>query len=109
MLFGNRIVDHFVLCVRDLAEAVNRFDIDYGVKAHLGGRHLTQGTHNAIIKIGDQIYLEILAPDPENLDHKGSRWMGIDLITNIPIITRWCLNTPYLIEDSKTLKKKIRI
>jgi hypothetical protein len=52
-----------------------------GVKPVIGGRHLLHGTKNALINLGNQCYLEILAKDEENPTFKGTRWMGIDLIT----------------------------
>ena len=36
-----------------------------GVRPVEGGQHPNFGTHNAVVSLGDAVYLEILAPDPE--------------------------------------------
>ncbi len=51
--------DHGVIAVRDLAEAITRFQrLGFGVSP--GGRHTGRGTYNAIIRLGLD-YLELLS------------------------------------------------
>lgn len=35
------------------------------MRASPGGRHIRWGTHNALLSLGDGVYLELIAPDPE--------------------------------------------
>jgi len=97
-----REIDHIVYCVPDLEEGVNYISNLFGVKPVIGGAHLTKGTKNALLNLGNKCYLEILAIDHDNVDFKGLRWMGIDLIRE-PKITRWSLKSNTLKSDSKIL------
>ena len=100
----SRKIDHIVYCVYNLEEAINNLENKLGVKATIGGAHLTQGTKNALISLGDECYLEILAIDESNTDIKAPRWMGIDVLQSSKI-TRWALKTKDITQDSKTLQQ----
>ena len=58
-------IDHFVYAVPNLEEARDYLENLLGVRPCLGGRHPEYGTHNAQLSLGSEIYLEIMAPDPE--------------------------------------------
>ena len=49
-----------------------------GVRAAPGGQHPGRGTRNALIALGPDSYLEILAPDPAQPAPPGGRWFGVD-------------------------------
>jgi len=104
MQLGTRKLDHLVYCVPDLDEAIKDFKDNYGLQINLGGKHTHQGTMNAILKIGNACYLELLAIDLDNPNFKSARWMGIDLIET-PRLTRWCLATDNIEADASTLKR----
>jgi len=104
IIMSQRKIDHLVYCVPNLGQGIIDIENKLGVKAIIGGAHLTQGTKNALINLGEDCYLEILAIDKSNIDIKPPRWMGIDLIQSAKI-TRWALKTQDIIKDSKNLKK----
>ncbi|MBK8051884.1 MAG: VOC family protein [Saprospiraceae bacterium] len=95
--------DHIVYAVPDFDLALSYLEMKLGVKPVIGGRHLLHGTKNALINLGNQCYLEILAKDEENTTFKGTRWMGIDLITK-PMITRWAVKSMDIDKGSAILK-----
>jgi hypothetical protein len=56
--------DHFVVGINDLETGIDQFEALTGVRAVAGGVHPHIGTCNALLSIGEQSYLEIIAPDP---------------------------------------------
>jgi len=98
-----RDIDHIVYSVKDLEAACNDLEKRLGVRPVFGGYHRTQGTKNALLHLGGQIYLELLAVDESNTKIEAPRWMGIDLIDQ-PQITRWALKSSHLESDSSCLK-----
>ena len=53
-------IDHVILGIDDLDRGVKAFEAATGVKPVYGGKH-PGGTHNALVSLGEGIYLEILA------------------------------------------------
>lgn len=102
-----REIDHIVYAVDDLEKGMLHIQELTGVSPVYGGRHLSKGTHNALINTGKGSYLEIISVDPENLEIKSNRWMGVDRI-NRPMIMRWCLKSKDLLLDQKVLKANDR-
>ena len=83
------MLDHLVYLVPGLEAAMARF-ATLGLPFSPGGRHLTRGTHNALLRLGPRSYLELLAVDPTT-DISPPRWMGIDL-GNLPRLSRWAVH-----------------
>ena len=104
MNIGKRQIDHIVYCVHDLEAAVVQFSEVYGVHPVMGGRHLNRGTHNAIVNLGNECYLEILAVDDNNTAVTRDRWMGIDYLKE-PKMTRWSLRSDNLKQDLLAIEK----
>jgi hypothetical protein len=84
-------VDHLVWGGRDLEQEIDRLHALIGVRATPGGRHIGQGTWNALIGLGPTMYLELIAPDPSQPPPAGPRWFGLDHLTTPRLIT-WAAN-----------------
>ncbi len=54
-----------MLGISDLSVGIAELEQKIGVRAEFGGRHPHHGTHNALASLGEGVYLEIIAPDPE--------------------------------------------
>lgn len=85
-------IDHIAYAVLDLEQACEKLEQRLGIRPVFGGYHRTQGTKNALLHLGGQIYLEILAIDHSNTAIQSARWMGIDLIKT-PKVTRWAMQS----------------
>lgn len=57
-------LDHLVVAAQTLEVGARYLEARLGVRLQPGGRHLAQGTHNLLLRLGE-VYLELIAPDPE--------------------------------------------
>ena len=81
-------IDHLVYAVPDLELGIAEIEQLIGVKPVIGGQHMGRGTWNALIALGPDCYLEIIAPDPAQPDPTHPRWMGVDYVKK-PGLVRW--------------------
>ena len=85
-------IDHLVYAGRDLIEALDMATITLGVEAEPGGQHLGLGTRNYLVNLGNQAYLEIIGPDPDQPEPEQPRPFGIDELED-PRLVAWAVRT----------------
>ncbi|NDV00999.1 VOC family protein [Pseudoroseicyclus tamaricis] len=91
-------LDHLVILANDLEAGVAHAEASLGLRPQPGGRHVRFGTHNALLSIGEGLYLEVLAPEPE-AQHPGKpRWLGLEGFDGPPRLANWVCATDDLDE-----------
>ena len=68
-------VDHIIVVVGDLRDGSRQFQEMTGVEPVFGGRHTGAGTQNALVGLGPQSYLEILAPQIDGELRESAEWL----------------------------------
>lgn len=71
-------IDHLVYGTQDLEAAVEDVASLLGIRPVPGGQHVGLGTRNYLVGLGGSTYLEIIGPDPDQLDPISPRPFGID-------------------------------
>jgi Glyoxalase-like domain len=84
------LIDHLVYAAPDLPAAVAEVEGRFGVLAQAGGKHDGSGTHNALLALGAQTYLEIIAPDPGQPTPPMPRPFGVDGLRRSALVS-WAL------------------
>ena len=84
------LIDHLVYAAPDLPAAVAEVEGRFGVLAQAGGKHDGSGTHNALLALGAQTYLEIIAPDPGQPTPPMPRPFGVDGLRRGALVS-WAL------------------
>jgi catechol 2,3-dioxygenase-like lactoylglutathione lyase family enzyme len=71
-------LDHIAVVAPDLDAGVAWVRETLGVDMPAGGRHPEMGTHNRLVGLGPDVYLEVIAVDPEAPRPPHRRWFGLD-------------------------------
>lgn len=85
-------IDHLAVVATRLEDGVAAIEALFGVTMAGGGKHPLMGTHNRLVGLGD-LYLEVIAPDPDALSPGRARWFDMDRFTGPPRLTHWIAST----------------
>ena len=72
------VLDHVVIGCSTLEQGAAYILGMLNVKVPAGGRHERMGTHNLLMRIGEQVYLELIAVDPAVQPPGRPRWFALD-------------------------------
>jgi len=71
-------LDHLVVAATTLADGIDWAAAMTGVVPVPGGKHVTMGTHNALVRLSATTYLEVIAIDPGGAKPARRRWFDLD-------------------------------
>ena len=94
-------LDHVLLGCNDLQRGIEFVEKHTGVRARFGGVHPGRGTQNALLSLGKLHYLEIIAPDPKQLEVK--QFEVIKSLTQ-PALIGWAAH----VKDIDALARKLK-
>ena len=71
-------LDHIVFGAKSLEEGTNFIEKKLDIKLSEVGYHDFMGTHNRVVKVDKDIYLEVIAIDPSSKSPNENRWFNLD-------------------------------
>lgn len=92
-------LDHLVVAAVTLADGIDYVAALTGVAPLPGGQHVAMGTHNALLRLADRTYLEVIAIDPAGAKPPRPRWFDLDDValraelTEQPRLVHWVART----------------
>ena len=88
-------IDHLVVTAPNLAVGIDYVERSLGCKMQPGGQHPRMGTHNTLLRLGDQCYLEVIAIDPNAASPQRPRWFELDSLAanSRPRLAGWVMRT----------------
>ncbi len=96
------VVDHLVVAASRLEAGVEYIKEVIGVEPSGGGKHISQGTHNKVLRLAGNCYLEVIAIDPEGEKPGFPRWFDLDAenmrrkLKERPRLITWVARTEHL-------------
>lgn len=96
-------IDHILLGISDLEVGSQEFESLTGVRPIFGGVHPNIGTHNALVSLGNGIYLEIIAPQKKGKKLTGP-FRGFENMDQLGLIG-WALQTSDLSQAFEGLEE----
>ncbi len=87
------VLDHLAVACQSLPDGVAWVEEKLGVTMQPGGQHVRYGTHNMLLGLADDLYLEVIAPDPDAAPFDGPRWFDLDRFTGPPRLGNWICRT----------------
>jgi hypothetical protein len=88
-------LDHLIVAAATLEQAEAFITERTGATALRGGKHVAMGTHNSLLRLGERIYLELIAIDPDAPHPGRARWFELDrpimqaLLRDSPRLVAW--------------------
>ncbi len=84
-------LDHVAIGCATIAEGQVWAQAALGVPLQPGGQHRRFGTHNLLLGLEEGLYLELIAPDPDNPTAEG--WFGMNRFSGPPRLVNWICRT----------------
>ena len=78
MYFMNSRIDHIVIGASNLIAGTKILETKLSSKFTPGGEHMIMGTHNKLLKLQSNIYLEVIANNPNVSKPSRQRWFSLD-------------------------------
>lgn len=88
-------IDHLVVTAGSRSLGAEYLADVLGVEPVEGGEHVLMGTHNALVRLGESVYIEAIAINPDAQKPTRPRWFGLDDLSEDaePRLSTWVVRT----------------
>lgn len=88
-------IDHLTVTAPTLEVGAEFVRQALGVAPQAGGEHPRMGTHNLLLRLGDSLFLEVIAPNPKAPAPMRPRWFALDTPRRCPApaLSTWVVRT----------------
>jgi len=88
-------IDHLTITAPSLAHGAAYVEDALGVALQAGGEHPRMGTHNLLLRLGDALFLEVIAVNPAGVRPPRPRWFALDALEDAaaPRFAHWVART----------------
>lgn len=89
------VIDHITITAPDLVSGAAYVKRVLGIEPQAGGEHARMGTHNMFVRLGPELFLEVIAPNPNAVKPARPRWFALDTLTQVsqPRLSNWVVRT----------------
>ncbi len=108
-------LDHLVVAARTLEEGADWVERGLGVAPVPGGRHDVMATHNRLLRLGERLYLEVIAIDPRAPPPRRPRWFALDeasmqaRLAVSPALIHWVMRSDDIESDVRAWPQPVEI
>ncbi|HLU03596.1 MAG TPA: VOC family protein [Advenella sp.] len=95
MAVAPTVIDHIVVTASSLEAGAAYVSDCLGIAPLPGGEHAKMGTHNRLLRCGENCYLEVIAVNPAAPAPTQPRWFGLDALTpdSAASLSAWVVRT----------------
>jgi len=97
-------LDHITVAAHTLQQGVAHVQAVLGIDMPYGGAHPRMGTHNHLLRLGETLFLEVIAIDPSMPPPPRPRWFQLDdpalqaELRIAPRLLTWVVRTTHIAE-----------
>ena len=95
--------DHIAVSAPTLEEGAAHVRECLGIEMPSGGQHAAMGTHNLLMSLGPDTFLEVIAINPNASPIQRARWFNLDNFTGSARLGTWIINAKNLVENCASL------
>ena len=91
-------IDHLVVTAASLDAGAEYVRSALGVEMQAGGEHARMGTHNRLLRLGETLFLEVIAANPDAPRPDRPRWFQLDEPESVkaPRLATWVASCDYI-------------
>jgi hypothetical protein len=106
-------LDHITVAAHTLAQGVAHVEAILGVAMPVGGAHPRMGTHNHLLRLGDALFLEVIAVDRAAPAPARPRWFQLDdpelqaELARAPRLVTWVVRTTRIADALRASRRPL--